>query len=264
MLLRSMATRTVLSVWENRFECHAYGPWGAPSLLIGICRDVNGDTATTTLTARRLEPPVVELDTYYEDPLIQDYDPRAAWIVTTATRTKVSVSNAVYRSSVFTDASTGRNIPEAAFSYTGPRYDTKYLYLCYGHPNGTTVGWVKIGIWDDQAWVDSSCIATGVYSLKVASTTYTLWPVDPATFLNGGIRQLDIFVDASAAAGGTGLSWESPCRGAATTRTTSSTRTSGATAFHCRSWPTICLRIRTRSSTPRRSRGSPRIRTSPR
>lgn len=202
----------MLSVWENRFECHAYGPWGAPSLLIGICRDVNRDTATTTLTARCLEPPVVELDIYYEDPLIQDYDPRAAWIVTTATRTKVSVSNTVYRSSVFTDASTGRNIPETAFSYTGPRYDTKYLYLCYGHPNGTTVGWVKIGIWDDQAWVDSSCIATGVYSLKVALTTYTLWPVDPATFLNGGIRQLDIFVGASAAAGGTGLSWESPFR----------------------------------------------------
>ena len=102
-----MATRTMLSVWENRFECHAYGPWGAPSLLIGICRDVNGDTATTTLTARCLEPPVVELDTYYEDPLIQDYDPRAAWIVTPATRTKVSVSNAAYRSSVFTDASSG-------------------------------------------------------------------------------------------------------------------------------------------------------------
>ena len=199
-----------LSVWENRFECHAYGPWGTPSLLIGISCDVNGNNATTTLTARYLEPPVVELDTSYEDPLIQNYDPRAAWIVTTATRTKVSVSNTVYSSSVFKDESTGRNIPEATFSYTGPRYDTKYLYLCYGHPNGTTVGWVKIGIWDDQAWVDSSCIATGVYSLKVASTTYTLWPVDPATFLNGGIRQLDIYVDASAAAGGTGLSWDSP------------------------------------------------------
>ena len=159
------------SVWENRFECHAYGPWGAPSLLIGITCVVNGNTATTTLTARYLEPPVVELGPYYdpliEYPLIENYDIRAAWIVTTATRTKVSVSNTVYRSSVFKDESTGRNIPEAAFSYTGPRYDTKYLYLCYGHPNGTTVGWVKIGIWDDQAWVDSSCIATGVKTLQV-------------------------------------------------------------------------------------------------
>ena len=201
-----------LSVWENRFECHAYGPWGTPSLLIGITCNVSGDTATTTLTARYLESPAVELDTYYEDPLVQNYDPRAAWFVTTAARTRVSVSNTVYSSSVFKDESTGRNIPEEAFTYTGQRSDTKYLYLCYGHPNGTTVGWVKIGIWGEQAWVDSSCIATGVYSLKVASADYTLWPVDPATFLNGGIRQIDIFVDASVSASGTGLSWESPLK----------------------------------------------------
>ena len=201
------------SVWENRFECHAYGPWGAPSLLIGITCVVNGNTATTTLTARYLEPPVVELGPYYdpliEYPLIENYDIRAAWIVTTATRTKVSVSNTVYRSSVFKDESTGRNIPEAAFSYTGPRYDTKYLYLCYGHPNGTTVGWVKIGIWDDQAWVDSSCVATGVKTLQVGTTTYTVYP---ETLLEGGIRQLDIFVDASVSASGTGRSWESPLK----------------------------------------------------
>ena len=96
------------------------------------------------------------------------------------------------------------------YTYTCARYETKVLYLYYGHPNGTTVGWVKIHIWDGQASVMDSCIATGVYSLRGGGTTYTEWPVDPATFLNGGIRQLNIYVDASVASSGTGLSWESP------------------------------------------------------
>jgi len=201
-----------LSVWENRFECHAYGPWGTPSLLIGITYEMDGDTATTTLTARSLEPPIVELDTDYEDSFIENYDSRAAWFVKESPTTKVSVSNTIYRSRVFKDESTGRNIPEEPFTFTGPCYDTKYLYLCYGHPNGTTVGWVKIGIWSDQVWIESSCVAMGVYSIQVGTTNYKLWPVDPVTLLYGGIRQQNIFVDASAAAGGTGLSWESPLK----------------------------------------------------
>ena len=204
------------SVWENRFECHAYGPWGTPSLLIGIDCDVNGDTETVTLAAREYEWPAVELDTYDppDDALWANYDVRGAWFIAPK-KTNVSVSNTIFRASVFKNEGTGRDIPEVPYTYTCSRYETKVLYLYYGHPNGTTVGWVKIHIWDGQAWIESSCIATGVYSLRGGETTYTEWPappVDPATFLNGGIRQLDIFVDASAATGGTGLSWESPLK----------------------------------------------------
>jgi len=203
------------SVWERRFECHAYGPWGTPSLVIGIDCVVNGDTETVTLAARELEPPVVELGPSFDpstEPLLANYDIRGAWFIAPK-KTNVSVSNTIYRASVFKNESTGRNIPEVPYTYTCARYETKVLYLYYGHPNGTTVGWVKINIWDGQASVMDSCIATGVYSLRGGETTYTEWPappVDPATFLNGGIRQLDIYVDASVASSGTGLSWESP------------------------------------------------------
>ena len=203
------------SVWERRFECHAYGPWGTPSLVIGIDCVVNGDTETVTLAARELEPPVVELGPSFDpstEPLLANYDIRGAWFIAPK-KTNVSVSNTIYRASVFKNESTGRNIPEVPYTYTCARYETKVLYLYYGHPNGTTVGWVKIYIWDGQVSVMDSCIATGVYSLRGGETTYTEWPappVDPATFLNGGIRQLDIYVDASVASSGTGLSWESP------------------------------------------------------
>ena len=198
---------TDVSTWTPRFECHAYGPWGSPTLVFYIIRD----TATSTqekvkLIAGEVEPLAVALDTPVDPNM--NYDTRAAWIVATTTLTKVSVSNTVYRSSVFMDADTGRNIPEKAYSYTALN-GTKTITFGFGHPNGTTVGWVKVCVNGYDAWVDSSCIATGVYSLQVGTTTYKLWP---ATLLEGGLRQLDIYVDGSAAAGGTGCSWDSPFR----------------------------------------------------
>ena len=190
------------------FECHAYGPYGSLSLSFAVtCDDTDGDEQTTTLTAIDVPwfGPIVELDTYEPDDTCNP-DTRAAWIVLPK-RTYVSVSNTVYRSSVFRDKDTGRNIPEKPYTYTGQFYDTKTLYLCFGHPNGTTIGWVKIGVCNGQVWLEGSCIATGVTSLRAGTTTYT---VTPETLLEGGIRQLDIFVDASAPVNGTGLSWESP------------------------------------------------------
>ena len=202
---------------EPCFECHAYGSWGAPALVFTIDYFVDGDVETTTLTSR--SPWLAmelgwELDTdpeMYDVPVIENPDSRAAWIVATSSRTKVSVSNTVYRSNVFRDENTGRYIPEAPYSFSDT-YPSggRPLYLGFGHPNGTTVGWVKLFVQAGNVWLDASCIATGVYSLQLGTTTYKEWPVDPATLLNGGIRQLDIFVDASVAASGDGLSWESP------------------------------------------------------
>ena len=151
------------SVWERRFECHAYGPWGTPSLVIGIDCEVSasGDTETVTLAARELEPPVVELGPSFDpstEPLLANYDIRGAWFIAPK-KTNVSVSNTIYRASVFKNEGTGRDIPEKPYTYTCARYETKELYLYYGHPNGTTVGWVKINIWDGQASVMDSCIA---------------------------------------------------------------------------------------------------------
>ena len=152
----------------------------------------------------------MELDTPAPEFDNVNWDGRAAWFITTGKRTKVSVSNTVYRSSVFKDEGTGRNIPEAPYSFTIGAYDTQYLYLCFGNPNGTTFGWVEISIYDSyNVWIEGSCIATGVKSLQVGTTTYTVYP---ESLLEGGVRQLDIYVDGSAAAGGTGLSWASPFR----------------------------------------------------
>ena len=173
---------------------------------------MNGGTQTTILTAR--DPNLVLTPIIpYEPAFYENFDLSAAWIVVPTIGTHVSVSNTLYSTSVFKNESTGWYVPEAPYTFTGGVDETKTLYMCYGHPNRTTVGWVKICIRGEYAWLEGSCIATGVYSLRAGRTKYTEWPVptvDPATFLNGGIRQLDIYVDASAAAGGTGLSWESP------------------------------------------------------
>ena len=193
---------------ERCFDCHAYGPWGIPSLTFSVDCDINGSTKTIVLTAQDTQWPIVELDTPAPEFDNVNWDGRAAWFITTGKRTKVSVSNTVYRSSVFKDEGTGRNIPEAPYSFTIGAYDTQYLYLCFGNPNGTTVGWVEISIYDSyNVWIEGSCIATGVKSLQVGTTTYTVYP---ESLLEGGVRQLDIYVDGSAAAGGTGLSWASP------------------------------------------------------
>ena len=118
--------------WENCFQCHAYGSWGAPVLQFAIYCDENSDgTVTTTLIARDYEWPAVPLDTYWESPVIENSDSRAAWIVETAVRTKISVSNTVYASSVFKNELTGQYIPEVSYSYTGLDGETKYLYMCY-------------------------------------------------------------------------------------------------------------------------------------
>ena len=194
--------------WERRFECQAYGPWGTPMLAFTITREVNGSSQRTTLTAAEPPWPIVELDSYY--PEFNDYDTRAAWFITktASARSKVSVSNTVYRTSaVFQNQRTGQNLAEQSFTFSSAEYDITSLYLCFGHPCGLIVGWVKISIYGDTAWIDESCIATGVYALRVGSTAYDLWPSSP---LAGGVRQRDIYVDASAAEGGTGLSWESP------------------------------------------------------
>ena len=84
---------------ERRFECQAYGPWGTPMLAFTITTEVNGSSQTTTLTAGVPPWPIVELDSYY--PEFNEYDTRAAWFITktASTRSKVSVSNTVYRSS---------------------------------------------------------------------------------------------------------------------------------------------------------------------
>ena len=201
---------TGVSTWTDRFECHAYGPWGSPSLVFYILRDVSGSQDRVKLIAGEVEPPIVELDTYV-DPNV-NYDTRAAWVVSTSTHMKISISNTVYSSSVFLDADTGWNIPETAYTYTAPSYEAKTISFCFGHPNGTTVGWVKVCISGYDAWVESSCVATGVCSLQVGKTKYTLWPPSPESLLEGGLRQLDIYVDGSAAAGGTGSSWDSPFR----------------------------------------------------
>ncbi len=193
---------------ERRFECQAYGPWGTPMLAFTITSEQSGSMQTTTLTAAEPPWPIVELDSYY--PEFNDYDTRAAWFITktASTRSKVSVSNTVYRSSaVFQNQRTGQNLAEQSFTFSSAEYDITSLYLCFGHPCGLIVGWVKISIYGDTAWIDESCIATGVYALRVGSTAYDLWPSSP---LAGGVRQRDIYVDASAAEGGTGLSWESP------------------------------------------------------
>ena len=197
---------------EASFECHAYGPWGTPTLRFSIMCFMNGSTHTTMLTAKESDLlPITPL--YPPQPSYSEaFDPRAAWIVVPTIGKYVSVSNTVYSESVFKDESTGWYIPEVPYTFTGGVDETKTLYMCYGHPNRTTVGWVKICICGDCAWIEGSCIAMGVYSLRAGRPKYTEWPIDTRTFLNGGIRKLDIFVDASAAAGGTGLSWESPFR----------------------------------------------------
>ena len=199
--------------WGAILECHAYGTWGAPTLAFSVDSSRDGDTVTTTLTSMEIQWPGVELGPYYDEaipsPPIENSDCSAAWIV--ANRgTYVSVSNTLYASSVFKNESTGRYIPEVPYSFTSTISETKTLYLCFCHPNGTTIGWVKVNITNGEATVDHSCIATGVYTLRAGTKKYTEWPVDPATFLNGGIRQLDIYVDASATVNGTGLSWDSP------------------------------------------------------
>ena len=194
--------------WERRFQCYAYGPWGSPMLAFRISYEMSGNMQTTTLIPDTPPWPIVELDTYY--PEFDDYDTRAAWFITDSAskRSKVSVSNTVFRSTaVFQNQDTGQNLIEEPYTFTGNTYDTKTLYLCFGHPCGLIVGWVRICIYGDTAWIDGSCIATGVYALRVGATTYDLWP---ASILAGGVRQRDIYVDASAAEGGTGLSWESP------------------------------------------------------
>ena len=181
-------------------------------LTFSIMCYMDGNTQTTILTAKESDLlPITPL--YPPQPSYSEaFDPRAAWIVVPKISKYVSVSNTVYSESVFKDERTGWYIPEVPYTFTGGVDETKTLYMCYGHPNRTTVGWVKICICGDCAWIEGSCIALGVYKLRAGRTTYTEWPIDPRTFLNGGIRQLDIFVDASAAAGGTGLSWESPFR----------------------------------------------------
>ena len=192
------------------FECHAYGPWGIPSLTFSIVCVISGGTKSIVLKARDTQWPVLELDTPAPEFDNVNWDDRAAWFITTDAYEEVSVSNTVYRNSVFKDEGTGRNIPEYTYSVTCDAYDTIYLYLCFGHPNGTTLGWVEISIYDSyNVRVASSCVATGVKTLEVGTTAYTVYP---ESLLEGGIRQHDIFVDASAPAGGTGLSWESPLR----------------------------------------------------
>ena len=196
------------------FECHAYGPWGTPALAFAIDYVTDGKNETTTLISQ--SPQLVwelawELDTdpeMYNDPVIENPDCRAAWIVATSKRTKISVSNTVNQASVFRDENTGRHIPEVPYTFTDTYPgNAKTLYLCYGHPNGTTLGWVKVSVQGGNVWLEDSCIATGVYSLWAGMVKYS---ADPAFLLEGGIRQLDIFVDASVAASGDGLSWETP------------------------------------------------------
>ena len=192
------------------FDCHAYGPWGIPSLTFSIASSTSGDTRTVVLKARETQMPAVELDTPNSEFDNVNWDERAAWVITTSTSMKLSELSTINRSSVFKDEGTGRNIPENSYRFTMKTYDTKYLYLCYGHPNGTTFGWVEIAIWDlYNVYIVKSCVATGVKTLQAGTTTYT---VHPETLLEGGIRQLDIFVDAAAPVEGTGLSWESPFR----------------------------------------------------
>ena len=195
--------------WERRFQCYAYGPWGSPMLAFRISCELVGNRQTTTLIPDTPPWPIVELNTSY--PEFGDYDTRAAWFITTTASTikKVSVSNTVFSSTaVFSNHNTGQNLTVEPYTFSGLRTLTKTLYLCFGHPSGQIVGWVKINIRSDEAWIESSCIAMGVYALQIGSTEYEVWP---ATLLEGGIRQLDIYVDGSAA-GGTGLSWDSPFR----------------------------------------------------
>ena len=200
---------------EPCFECHAYGPWGAPALAFTIDHRIDWQTETEITTLTSLSPQLLweigELDTdpeMYDIPVIENPDCRAAWIVKDAKRKKISVSNTVYQASVFRDENTGRNIPEVPYTFTDTYPSTtKTLYLCYGHPNGTTLGWVKVSVHGGNAWLEDSCIATGVYSFWTGMEKFS---ADPAYLLEGGIRQLDIFVDASVATSGDGLSWETP------------------------------------------------------
>ena len=195
------------------FKCYAYGSWGAPELAFSIDRFFEGNAEITTLAALnpQLAWEIVELDTDpppYDAPVIENPDCRAAWIVKDAKRKKISVSNTVYQASVFRNENTGRYIPEEPYTFTNTYSgDIKTLYMCYGHPNGLTFGWVKVSIQGDNAWIEDSCIATGVYAIWTGMVKYS---ADPALLLEGGIRQLDIFVDASVADSGNGLSWESP------------------------------------------------------
>lgn len=215
-----LPVRADVSIYEDVFEilyalgprdtiveCHAYGPWGAPSLSFLVESSNNGNTETTTLTALDVSWPGMEL-VPYEDCGYDagNYDCRAAWIVTTGA-TILSISNTVYASSVFKNECTGRYIPEVPYTFTGTPTETKTLYLCFGHPNGTTLGWMRVRINGFSAQVDRSCIATGVISLRAGTTRYV---ADPVPLLLGGIRQQDIFVDAAVAVSGSGLSWESP------------------------------------------------------
>ena len=201
---------------HSEYECHAFGPYGSPSLSFSIQQEISGTTVTTTLIAlnRTWYGPIVELDHDYDYYYGENgeyancvYDVRAAWIVTNTVRAKITAACTINSSSVFRDESTGRYIREEPYTFSTDMDESKILYLCFGHPNGSTFGWVKLNISFGNVSIEKSCIATGVNALFTGTKGYT---IDPATLLEGGIRQLDIYVDASVPVNGTGLSWGSP------------------------------------------------------
>ncbi len=200
----------------SEYECHAFGPYGSPTLSFSIQQELSGTTVTTTLIARDRTwyGPIVELDHDYDYYYGENgeyancvYDVRAAWIVTDSDWEEITADCTINSSSVFKDESTGRYIREEPYTFTSHMDESTILYLCFCHPNGSTLGWVELNISLGYVSIESSCIATGVKSIFTGTTEHT---IDPATLLEGGIRQLDIFVDASVPVSGTGLCWESP------------------------------------------------------